>query len=189
MGTVAHKQEAQLAQLMRQAQAGDGESYRTLLETARTLVLAYTARGLTRMGLADPKTAEDLAQEILLAVHTKRATYDPAQLFTPWLYAIARYKLIDFGRARRRQGIAVDVEALAETLPAENGTAPGTADDLHRLLEELPEKQRRALELVKLEGLSIAETSAATGMSESAVKVSVHRALKGLKARWKKEER
>ncbi len=140
------------------------------------------------MGLGDDRTAEDLSQEILLAVHRKRQTYDPAQLFTPWLFAIARYKLIDFARAKKREGLAVDIEAIAETLATPTSTEAGSSDDLQRLLAELPEKQRQALEMVKLQGLSVAEVSEQIRMSESAVKVTVHRALKSLKDRVKKDE-
>jgi RNA polymerase sigma-70 factor (ECF subfamily) len=178
--TDRHPQEEGLRQAMRLSQQGDAQAYRELLGRVRILVQAYAARALRRMGLEDDRLAEDLTQEILLAVHRKRQTYDPSQLFTPWLFAIARYKVIDFARSRRREGTAVALDAIADTLAAP-ATAAGVADDLQRLLAELPEKQRQALEMVKLEGLSIAEASERTRMSASAVKVTVHRALKSLK--------
>ena len=157
-----------------------------LLTRLSVLVEAYAARGLRRMGLEDPRAAEDLTQEILIAIHQKRHTYDPTQLFTPWLFAISRYKLIDFARAKRREGMSVAIEGVENELKAKETSEAGTPDDLQRLLAELPEKQRQALELVKLEGLSIAEAAERTGASESAVKVTVHRAIKNLKEKVKK---
>ncbi len=173
---------------MRQAQQGDVASYKELLEGARVILLVYASRTLRRMGLHDQGSVDDLVQETLLAVHAKRHTYDPAQLFTPWLFAIARYKLIDFGRSRKRAGVVVGLEQVEDVLEAPVFADPTTETDLKVLMEQLPKKTRLILELVKLEGLSIAETAARTQMSESAIKVTVHRALKALRLRLSKKD-
>jgi RNA polymerase sigma-70 factor (ECF subfamily) len=128
-------------------------------------------------GAAD---AEDLVQERLIAVHARRDTYDPAQPFTPWLYAIARYKLIDYYRRTRSSAANVSIDDVKEIVAHDDQASSESSLDLDRLLDELPSKFRTALRHVKLEGLSVTETAAREGLSESAVKVNVHRAMKAL---------
>lgn len=186
-----HAQEKALAELMRRTQAGDQVAYRELLVEVRTLLIRYATRTLGRMGIHDPSAAEDLTQETLMALHQKRATYDPGLLFTPWLYAIARYKLIDFGR-RSLRGSRVFVELPDAELG--DACASGSVEliegqlDVFGLLNGLPAKQRELLEQVKIQGASVAEVSLRTGMSESAVKVGVHRAIKALGSKLRKGE-
>jgi len=166
--------ETRLKALMQSAIAGDAAAYRTLLETLTPHLRAYYARRLDR-----PADAEDLVQETLIAIHTKRASYDTALPFTAWLHAIARYKLIDhYRRARIRRTLPLD--DADSVFADESFEAAEASRDVERLLAMLPEKKRALLRHTKLEGLSTAETAARTGMSESAVKVGVHRALKEL---------
>jgi RNA polymerase sigma-70 factor (ECF subfamily) len=188
--TTFEEREKLLAKAMRQAQAGDAGAYRELLQSVRVLLMVYTSRVLSRMGIQDPALVDDLVQEVLLAIHEKRHTYDAAQPFTPWLFAIARYKIIDSARSRRRRHTVFsalphpDEDWQMESfLEAPVFTDPTTAADLDSLLSTLPERSRRALELVKLEGLSVAEAAARLKSSESALKVTVHRALKALRSR------
>ena len=124
---------------------------------------------------------EDLVQEILLAVHNGRHTFRPDQPLTAWVHAIARYKLADFFRARsRREALhtplddELEIFATCDVEPAE------ARRDLSKLLEQLPDRQRLPILHMKLEGLSVTETAKLTGLSESAVKVGVHRGLKAL---------
>ncbi|MET0308930.1 MAG: sigma-70 family RNA polymerase sigma factor [Sphingomonas sp.] len=124
---------------------------------------------------------EDLVQETLIAVHTRRATYDRDRAFTAWLFAIARYKMIDhFRRTRRHQPI----EGLEDILISEGFEDASSARmDVDDLLETLPSKQARMIRATRLDGLSVAEAAQADGIGESDVKVSVHRGLKSLMAR------
>ncbi len=174
MRTSQQEQEARLKALMVAAMDGDAAAYHALLAALTPHLRTYYARRLPRS--AD---AEDLVQETLIAIHTKRATYDTAQPFTVWLHAIARYKLIDhFRRSGIRRTLPLEV---AETVMAEeNTTAAEAARDIERLLQHLPENKRALIRAMKIEGLSAAETAERTGLSESAVKVGVHRALKAL---------
>jgi RNA polymerase sigma-70 factor (ECF subfamily) len=188
-GTKLRQQEAFLAEAMRLAQDGDAHAYRELLESTRAILQVYVRRVLGRMGLADPGEVEDRVQEILLALHDKRHTYDPRRPFLPWLFAISRYKLIDYGRGRRRAPRSVPVESVEDMLEAPVFAEPGAAHELAALLGALTPRAREALELVKIEGLSVAEAAARTRMSESALKVTVHRALKHLRAKWGSERR
>ena len=124
---------------------------------------------------------EDLVQETLIAVHTRRATYDRERIFTAWLFAIARYKMIDHFRRTRR---LVPIEDYEDVLIAEGFEDASSARmDVDDLLETLPDKQARMIRATRIEGLSIAEAAEADGIGESDVKISVHRGLKSLMAR------
>jgi RNA polymerase sigma-70 factor, ECF subfamily len=167
--------ETRLKALMLAALSGDAAAYRALLAALTPHLRAYFAR---RVGMAD---AEDLVQETLIAIHTRRATYDTALPFTAWLHAIARYKLIDhFRRAGIRRTLPLED---AETVVAEEETeSAGARRDVEKLLNTLPPARRELMRQVKIVGLSTAEAAQRTGMSESAVKVGVHRAMKALSA-------
>jgi RNA polymerase sigma-70 factor (ECF subfamily) len=175
-------EEAELRAMMLAALSGDAPAYRALLAALSGHLRGYYAR---RLGAGSPD-AEDLVQETLIAIHKRRASYDPKQPLTAWVYAIARYKLIDhFRRARLRQTAPLDE---AEGLFATDETAQATAKrDLDRLLAGLPEKSRNLVQQFKIEGRSGAEIAAETGMSETAVKVSVHRSLKSIASRIRGE--
>ncbi len=151
---------------------GDAAAHRQLLSLLSVRLRAFFRR---RLGGADAD-AEDLVQETLLAVHTRRATYDRAMPFEAWVYAVARYKLIDhFRRAKVRASVPLEAAgAVFADSDIESGTARA---DLDRLLSILPARQQALIRSVKIEGLSVAEAAERAGMSVSAVKVSVHRGL------------
>lgn len=169
--------EAQLKALMLSALAGDAAAYRALLAALRDLLRRYYARRL-----ADAASAEDLVQETLIAVHTRRATYDPGMPFTPWLYAVARYKLLDhLRRGRVRATVALD--DAGDLFAEDESEAAIARRDLDRLLETLPDATRQAIRQVKIEGLTTAEAAERSGRSEIAVRVGIHRGLKALSDR------
>ena len=115
-----------------------------------------------------------------MAVHTRRHTYDTGQPVTPWLYAIARYKLIDHLRRTQASFADVPVEDAGELIAQDDHGAVESTLDVERLLARLPAKMRQAVRSMKIEGLSVTEAAARSGMSESAIKVSVHRGLKAM---------
>lgn len=162
-----------LAQLMALAQQGDKRAYAVLLEEARNWLKIYLRRRVA------PDHLEDLVQETLISLHRKLASYDPARPFHPWLAAIARYRWVDHLRKLSRgETPTSDAEATVES-----GEQAITAKlSLERMMAQLPERQVRVIELVKVEGYSIAEASRATGQSESLVKVNIHRGLRKLAA-------
>ena len=143
---------------------------------------------LERVG-QDATEAEDLVQEALLAIHIQRHTYDPTEPFTPWVHAIARYKLIDHLRATRAHLPNVPIENAQELFAQDDQVSAESAYDLHRLLDQLPSSVRQAIQCVKIDGLSVAETASRLRISESAVKVNVHRGLKTLAAAIAREKR
>lgn len=180
--------EAELKSLMVKTLDGDSAAYRMLLdETSRYLRSFFRAK-LSAQGRSSSES-EDLVQEVLLAIHTRRHTFLPDEPFTPWLHAIARYKLID--HLRRTRGAYADVpldEALE--VPADVDQAGVESGfDFQKLMTTLPEKMRRAIQHVKIDGLTVAEAAKRTSMSESAIKVNIHRGLKSLAAAIAREEK
>jgi RNA polymerase sigma-70 factor (ECF subfamily) len=168
--------EAELKRLMLAGMAGDAAAHRALLAAvARHLRAYYRARMR-----ANPDDAEDLVQETLIAIHTRRDSFDPAYPVTAWIYAIARYRMIDHWRRNKRRGEQVPIDDAPELFTEAGDVAADAKRDVARLLERLPAKQREAIRLVKLEGVSVKDAAARTGLSESDVKISAHRGLKTL---------
>lgn len=165
--------EAELARLLRAALSGDEKAYAAFLRKAAALVRAY-ARRRVQHGL-DP---EDVVQETLLAVHVKRHTWRTDAPVTPWLYAIARYKLIDAFR-RRGGRIDVDIDEIAETFAAPEEERP-SGREIGKALAVLAPGQRSVVSAISVEGRSIGETAASLGMSETAVRVALHRGLSAI---------
>ena len=165
--------------LMLASQRGDAAAYRTLLAKLAPCLRAYYKRRMMGAGRG-AEEAEDLVQETLLVVHVKRHTYDPDALFTPWLHAIARYKLIDHLRRNKMSRMNVSIDDHRELMAADDHASIEGTHDMTKLLGRLPRRTRQAIEAVKLEGKSVAETAARYGMSESNVKISIHRGLKTL---------
>jgi RNA polymerase sigma factor (sigma-70 family) len=177
--------EAQLKSLMLAGLDGDGGAHAALLHALVPLLRSFYRHRLR----GAREDVEDLVQETLIAIHTRRGTFDRTRPFTAWLYAVARYRMVDFYRRRRD---LVSLENLEVAL-AENGflTAESFEDassarmDLDALLGTLSAKQARAIRDTHVEGRTAAEAAAAAGLSESDVKISVHRGLKALAARIK----
>ena len=130
---------------------------------------------------------EDLVQESLLAIHLKRDTYDTSQPFTAWAFTIARYKLIDWFR-RNRIRRTEPINEASELFTGDNTEEVAVRRDLGKLVSTLPDKQRALLEDVKIAGLSNAEAAVKAGMTEGAVKVSIHRSLQALMRRARSED-
>lgn len=173
----------QWASLMAAAQGGDGQAYATLLRACVPLVRAVVARA----GVA-PAMVDDVIQEVLIAVHRARATYDPRYPFTPWLRTIAQRRAIDAmrgaGRRRAREVHAPDAASqVADPAPG----APSLFDAaeaggrLRAAVAGLPEGQRQAVELLGLQELTLEEASARSGRTKTALKVNLHRAIKALR--------
>jgi RNA polymerase sigma-70 factor, ECF subfamily len=167
--------------LMARAQDGDQEAYRQLLhETAGYL------RSLVARHHRNPADVEDTVQDILLTVHAIRHTYDPNRPFGPWLVAIAHRRIVDRlrrqGRARARE---TPLDPTHETFAAAEANLPEMAGDdraLREAINRLPEGQRQAITLLKLNEMSLKEAAAASGISIAALKVASHRAIKKLRS-------
>ena len=177
------EQDRQLSALMRRAQDGDRSAYASLLREVLP-ILKRVVRA--RLGFLPVMDREDLVQEILMSLHAARATYDPARPFKPWLMTIAHNRMVDQARRNSRRTaneVTVD-EYPTDVADADAGAAAeryGDPQELRQAIKALPKGQRSAIELLKLREMSLKEASQATGMSISALKVSVHRAIKTLR--------
>jgi RNA polymerase sigma-70 factor, ECF subfamily len=168
--------EPELKALMLRSLKGDADAYRRLLAALRDRLRVYFGRRLRD----DEAQAEDLVQETLMAIHAKRATFDREQLVTAWAYAIAHYKLIDHLRRTSRGRF----QPLDDDFAAEDESAAIEARrDIEAGLAELPARTRDLLIRVKLREEPVADVARGAGMSESAVKVAVHRGFRKLAAR------
>lgn len=159
---------------MARAQAGDRDAYRALLDDIGPQVLAFVRRRRR-----DPAAAADLYQEILLAVHRARQTFDPTRPFDPWLFGIARHVAADQTRRLARRGRwEVVVDDVPDTAVTAEGLPPAA---IAEALRALPPTQREAVELLRLEGLTLEDAAARTGATPGALKVRLHRAYRLLR--------
>jgi len=180
-------EEVQWADWMRAANAGDSKAYRRLLEALTPFLRMVVRQGFTRAGLGG-SDVEDVVQETLLAIHLKRQTWDADQLFTPWVRAVVRNKLIDNLR-RRGNRIDLPIEDFADILPAEPASEEISQGEAERLLSVLGGRQREIVQAICVDGASIRETSAKFGISEGATRVALHRGLGALAAAYRSGER
>lgn len=165
-------------------QAGDAIAYRQLLYGLSAHLRAFLRRRL----FGWPDDVEDLVQECLLAMHNQRHTYQTDQPLTAWVYAIARHKVIDLLRSKSsRESLNDPIDDEMALFATSATDASDAKRDLQVLLATLPDRHRLPIQLVKIDGLSVAEAAQKTGMSESAVKVGVHRGLKALAAQIRKD--
>jgi RNA polymerase sigma-70 factor (ECF subfamily) len=174
---VPHQDETEerLRPLMIRSLDGDSGAHRQLLGVLGRYFRGYFAR---RIG-SGAAEVEDLVQETLLAVHLKRDSYDRSLPFTPWAYALARYKLIDHFR-RRSRSIQVPLEDADALFAADDPEEGAVRTDLDRLLQRLPDRQRSLIEDVKLQGLSVEEAAQKRGVTAVSARVMLHRSLKWL---------
>jgi RNA polymerase sigma-70 factor (ECF subfamily) len=174
---VTGEQEIELGRLMVQAQNGDRAAYEQLLRQVAAL-----AAGYVRRRLGDVPWADDVVQESLIALHRARHTYDRARPFVPWLYAIIQNRLLDALRVQRRRILReLDPDRGPEPWRPPPQDREALARDVRRVVAMLPERQRRVIELLKLEELSVREVAARLGMSEANVKVTAHRGYRALR--------
>jgi RNA polymerase sigma-70 factor (ECF subfamily) len=171
--------EARLKDLLIRGLDGDALAYQAFLRELSAHLRAYFRKRLARL----PDEVEDLVQESLIAIHNKRQTYAADQPLTAWLYAIAKYKLVDLLRRRASRDLLTDpLDEELDFLTAADGEAADAKRDINKLLGQLPDRQRLPIIHTKLDGLSVSEAAQLTGMSESAIKVGVHRGMKALAA-------
>ncbi|THD84671.1 sigma-70 family RNA polymerase sigma factor [Aliigemmobacter aestuarii] len=162
--------------LLAEANAGDSRAYTAFLRTITPVL-----RGIVRArggGLGEA-VCEDVLQEVLLAVHLKRHTWQVGSPVRPWLYAIVRYKVVDALRARGGK-VEVQIEDFGDVLAAEPGPDPTEAADMAKMIGLLDDRSGRLVRMIGIEGASVAEVGKALNMTEGAVRVALHRAFKTL---------
>ncbi len=176
------RDEAELARLMRAAIAGDERAYGDFLQRAARLVRGLARRKIVQGGI-DP---EDIVQETLLAIHLKRHTWRQDAAIMPWLYAIARYKLIDAFRRRGRR-VEIEIDEIEETF-AEPASETISDREIGYALATLAPRQRSVVASISVDGRSIGETARWLGMNETAVRVAFHRGLTSITARFSRKQ-
>ena len=163
------------ADLMRAANSGDANSYERVLRQIAAALRPLVRRGLARAGRSDTDI-EDVVQEVLLAVHLKRHTWDSTRPIEPWVHAIARYKLVD--ALRRRDGnFDLPIDEFSEKLAAEEVSPSVSGREVERHLAQLPPGQCAVVHAVAVEGASIADAAERLKMTAGAVRVALHRGL------------
>lgn len=172
--------EDQLKAWMVEGLDGNASSHAALLRA-----LVPVLRAFFRRRVGDTDAIEDIVQETLIAIHTRRMSYDRNRAFTAWLFAVARYKMIDHFR-RARQTCSIDEVEASLGLGSFEDEA-GARMDIEHLLAHLPAKQSSLIRQTRLDGHSVAEAAQSSGFGESDVKVSIHRGLKALAARIRGE--
>jgi RNA polymerase sigma-70 factor, ECF subfamily len=173
-------------ELMRLAQQGDKKAYAALFQAITPLLKSFVSKRLN--SLAD---AEDVVQEILMSIHRASHTYDTDRPFKVWMFTIARYRLNDHLRKLYKKGAfpEINLEDMAQEISAGDVTEQQDKYEyLNKALSSLPEKQKKIVTLMKIEGYSAIETAQAMNMSVSAVKVSAHRAYKALALKVEEED-
>jgi len=171
-------QAAEWSKLMRAALVGDEAAYRRLLEDLSHALRRIVRRGLGGVGISG-NDVEDVVQDILLAIHLKRHTWDTSMALTPWVMAIARNKMIDdLRRRRRRPEVSIDLSDF--DFEGEDQQAFIDAYDLARVLKKLPGRNREIVRSISIDGHSARDVASRLGMTEVAVRVTLHRSLKML---------
>lgn len=174
--------EERWAAAMRAERRGDAVAYQRFLAEVTTLLRRIVSKRLGRFGLGTAET-EDIVQEILIGLHTKRHTWDPQRPLMPWLHGIARYKFLDAARKLRREVRATadfTIDDLAEVLAAPAEDADRAGLDLNRHIGQLPASQQGVVRALAVDGLSPQDAAQRLDLTEGSVRVLFHRALKFL---------
>ena len=188
-----HEDAGRWGGLMELAQAGDRAAYHALL-----CAITPYLRAIARRYLRQEQDAEDMVQEILIVVHDIRHTYEPGRPLKPWLATIATRRCIDHLRQRMRRGLpeVSDEDVLANIADESPFSTPETRLEreqqdrvVHRAVGALPARQREAVELLRLQELSLQEAAAASEQSVGSLKVACHRAMKALQRAMSGKER
>lgn len=166
-----------LAGLLQRALLGDEQAYSAFLKEAASIVRGFVRRRAASGGF----DVEDVVQETLLAVHAKRHTWRTEGPVLPWLYAIARHKTVDAFR-RRGRTMALDIDDYADVIAAPEAETVSDRE-IDRALSGLAPGQRAVVSAISVDGRSIGETASRLGMTETAVRVALHRGLNAIRKR------
>lgn len=172
--------------LMARSQSGDAVAYRKLLMGITPYVRNLAWRRLTRQ-----TDAEDALQDVLVAIHMLRATYDARRPFGPWLKTIANRKIVDrarsISRQRNREADFTD-DLLDLAAPSEPSDGFEGVADVEHYISQLSDAEAEAIRMTKLQGLSLEQASIRSGQSIGAIKIATYRALRKLRQLLSKEE-
>jgi len=175
--TRTSQNEGRWTELMRAANRGDASAYQRVLAELAPVLRAIVSRGSScGSGSAD---VEDVVQDILLAIHLKRHTWDERRPLLPWVRAIASNKFVDNLRKRDRH-VRVPLDDIAERLADTRSFDDTSGIDVSRMLATLKKRQRQIVQAISIEGTSASQIAGRLAMTEGAVRVALHRALHSL---------
>lgn len=162
--------------LLARANDGDGVAFARFLTAVTPTLRAIIRRRGTAL---PPDQHEDILQEVLLAIHLKRHTWRRGEPLRPWLYALARYKVVDAFR-RRGRSVTVPIEDFAEVLPEEDAATPLASRDADVMLAQIDARSAQLVRAVALEGRSAEEAGKIMGLNAGTARVALHRAMRRL---------
>lgn len=177
--------EEQWSAWMRAAIGGDAQAYHRFLTSVTPQLRVMARRRCAQFG-APASEAEDVVQEVLLSIHLKRGTWDPSRPIAPWISTMIRNKLIDSLRRRGRH-VDVPLEDVMAVLEIDDQAQTQERLDVDRILKTLKEPQRTIVQAISVEGSSVRETAGRVNMTEGAVRVALHRALKALSLTYRSQ--
>lgn len=168
--------ERKLKELFVLSMDGNTEAYEGFLLLCSVIMKKY----LRFLGgkYENKETTEDILQEVLISLHQKKHTFQLDKPLLPWLYAVARYRFIDFYRAKKRLPRMIE---LTDDIAAKSSEEFDF--NFEEILDLLTPKQKELLLLVKVEGASYAEAASTLNMSVPSIKVGIHRVIKTIKAK------
>lgn len=184
--TANQTRQTEWASWLRAAMEGDSQAYHSFLTAIAPHLRKIARRRCDEFGVSSNE-AEDVVQEVLLTIHLKRGTWDPSRPLAPWMSTIVRNKLVDSLR-RRGKHVEVPLEDVVATLEVDERISASNRIDIEKFLSKLREPQRTIVQAISIEGESVRETASRLNMSEGAVRVALHRALKGLAALYSEKE-
>lgn len=168
--------EQKLKNLLMSARNGDNHSYQLFLQGIMKVVKDYI-----KVRIKNKDLVLDMTQEVMLGIHKALPTYDGQRPLNPWLYSVAKYKLIDYWRKSEKEKDHSEFMEQAHGQHESDQENRYMASEVMSLLKEFTEKERDLVERTKIDGQSIKEVALETGLSESNIKVIVHRVMKALK--------
>jgi RNA polymerase sigma factor (sigma-70 family) len=172
---------------MRAAAAGDAGAYRKFLYAVAPYIRAVARSRCRKLGVLETE-AEDIVQEVLLTIHLKQGTWDQSREIGPWVNTITRNKIVDVSRRRGRR-IDVPLDDVIDILQAEDALVDVIPRDIDFLRAKLTCQQQEIVRSISINGVSIRETADRLNMTDVAVRVSLHRALKKLAALYRSTAR
>lgn len=178
--------EEQWANWMRAAISGDANAYQQFFEAVTPRLRSMTKKRCNQFR-APEGDAEDVLQEVLIAIHLKKETWDMNRPIGPWLTTIVRNKIIASLR-RRGSRIMVPIEDVIDTLQADESPSSLDTLDANRLTNRLRNPQRDIVRSISINGSTIRETAERLRMTEGSVRVALHRALKTLAGIYRNEQ-
>lgn len=185
---MSEAQSEEWSRWMRGAIGGDEAAYLAFLQSV-TPHLRAIARSRCRAWGLPPSDAEDVVQDVLVTVHLKRGTWDPSRPIAPWLATIVRNRAVDLQRRRGGGRVTIPIDDVLETLGTEPDDGADDLADAERLVDRLKEPARDIVRSISLDGAGVKETAARLKMTEGAVRVALHRALKTLAALYRSDDK